>query len=53
VTTRWCVETLEASRDTAYRDLAALVELGLLFPRGSGRSAAYVLKEGEHEGIAR
>lgn len=53
VTNRWCVETLEVSRDTAYRDLAGLVELGLLFSKGSGRTAAYVLKEGEHEGIAR
>ncbi len=54
VTTRWCVEALDVARDTAYRELASLVELGLLSRKGSGRSAAYLLKEGSPvEGIAR
>jgi predicted HTH transcriptional regulator len=47
VTTRWCVETLGVARDTAYRELAGLVELGLLSRKGAGRSAAYMLKAGK------
>jgi predicted HTH transcriptional regulator len=46
VTTGWCIETFSIVRDTAHRDLAALVGLGVLVPRGSGRGAKYVMKEG-------
>jgi len=49
VTTGWCMEALSVARDTAHRDLVDLVELGLLARLGSGRSAAYVLKEGGSE----
>lgn len=45
VTTGWCIEALGVVRDTAHRDLVALVELGLLARTGSGRSAKYVLSE--------
>ena len=45
VTTGWCMETLGVVRDTAHRDLVALVELGLLARAGSGRAAKYVPKE--------
>ncbi len=44
VTTGWCMEALDIVRDTAHRDLVALVKLGILVRRGSGRSAAYVLR---------
>lgn len=46
VTTRWCIETLDVVRDTAYRDLMGLVALGLLARTGSGRGAKYHPKEG-------
>lgn len=46
VTTGWCVKTLGVVRDTAHRDLVSLVELGLLVPKGSGRLAKYMPKEG-------
>ena len=42
VTTRWCMESFEVVRDTAYRDLVGLVRLGLLARKGSGRGAHYV-----------
>jgi predicted HTH transcriptional regulator len=46
VTTRWCMETLDVVRDTAYRDLMGLVALGLLVRTGSGRGAMYLPREG-------
>jgi len=45
VTTRWCMESLQVARDTAHRDLVALVELDLLVRKGSGRGVQYVPKE--------
>ena len=44
VTTKWCIQELKVVRDTAYRDLQGLVKLNLLVPKGSGRSAMYILK---------
>lgn len=44
VTSGWCQKTFHIVRDTANRDLAALVRLGLLTPVGKGRAARYVLK---------
>jgi ATP-dependent DNA helicase RecG len=46
VTTGWCMKTFRVVRDTAHRDLVNLVELNLLVPKGAGRGAAYVLREG-------
>ena len=45
VTTRWCMETMGVARDTAHRDLVALVELDLLVRKGAGRATRYVPKE--------
>lgn len=42
VTTKWCMEHLDVSRDTAHRDLSHLLELGLLVRRGAGRAVRYV-----------
>jgi predicted HTH transcriptional regulator len=42
VTTGWCIETMTVARDTAHRDLVALVKLGLLVRKGSGRNTQYV-----------
>jgi len=50
VTTGWCMQTLGVARDTAHRDLTALVKLGLLKRLGSGRNTRYVRKQ--EEGIA-
>lgn len=44
VTSGWCQKTFHIVRDTANRDLTALVRLGLLAPVGKGRAARYVLK---------
>jgi ATP-dependent DNA helicase RecG len=44
VTTGWCMEALRIVRDTAHRDLVALVKLGVLIRKGAGRAAVYVLK---------
>lgn len=55
VTTRWCMETMDVVRDTAHRDLAELVKMGILVRKGSGRSTKYIpLEEGRlKEGIIR
>jgi predicted HTH transcriptional regulator len=42
VTSGWCQKILEVARDTANRDLSALVQLGLLSVVGKGRSTRYV-----------
>lgn len=42
VTTGWCIEALGVARDTAHRDLVALVERDLLLRVGSGRGVRYV-----------
>lgn len=46
VSTGWCMKTLNVVRDTAHRDLVTLVKLKILVPKGAGRSATYVLKQG-------
>ncbi|MEW6668887.1 MAG: ATP-binding protein [Thermodesulfobacteriota bacterium] len=46
VTNRWCRSRFGIVYNTAYRDLQGLVELGLIEPVGSGRSAMYVPKSG-------
>lgn len=46
VTTGWCMKTFRVVRDTAHRDLVSLVELNMLVPKGAGRGATYVLREG-------
>jgi predicted HTH transcriptional regulator len=38
------MEALGIVRDTAHRNLVALVKLGILIRKGSGRGAVYVLK---------
>ena len=47
VTTGWCMRAMKIVRDTAHRDLAALVQLKILARTGSGRSAVYVLQKGD------
>jgi len=47
VTTGWCMKALKIARDTAHRDLAALVRLKILVRIGSGRSAVYVPQKGD------
>jgi ATP-dependent DNA helicase RecG len=47
VTNRWCRARFNVVYNTAYRDLQGLVDLGLIEPIGSGRSARYVPK-GDH-----
>jgi predicted HTH transcriptional regulator len=47
VTNRWCRARFNVVYNTAYRDLQGLVDLGLIEPVGSGRSARYVAK-GDH-----
>ena len=42
VTTRWCLEVLHVVKDTARRDFAHLVDLGLLSQTGKGRGTKYV-----------
>jgi predicted HTH transcriptional regulator len=42
VTSGWCQKNLEVARDTANRDLAGLVQLGLLSVVGKGRSTRYL-----------
>lgn len=44
VTSGWCRKRLKVVRDTANRDLAGLVELGLLESVGKGRATRYALK---------
>ncbi len=46
VTTGWVMRALGVARDTGHRDLVSLVRLSVLVPRGFGRGAAYVLKQG-------
>ncbi len=46
VTTRWCIRELGVARDTAHRDLSALVELGLLVRTGAGRGTRYLPRSG-------
>jgi predicted HTH transcriptional regulator len=46
VTSGWCQKHLKVVRDTANRDFASLVELGLLTATGKGRGARYVLTSG-------
>jgi len=43
VTTSWCMEEFDVVRDTAHRDLAGLVKLGVLSREGRGRATKYVL----------
>jgi predicted HTH transcriptional regulator len=45
VTSGWCVRHLDVVKDTAYRDLVALVDLQILVRTGRGRNVAYRLKE--------
>ena len=45
VTSGWCQKQLGVVRDTANRDLTALVRLGLLEAVGKGRGARYTLKK--------
>lgn len=42
VTTSWCLDALGVVKDTARRDFAHLVELGLLLRTGKGRGTKYV-----------
>jgi len=42
VNTGWCMNALGVARDTAHRDLTALVNLGLLERTGKGRTVAYI-----------
>lgn len=44
VTSGWCQKRLKVVRDTANRDRAGLVELGLLESLGKGRATRYALK---------
>jgi len=46
VTAGWCMKNLQVVRDTAHRDLTALVKLGILVAKGAGRGARYVFMEG-------
>ena len=43
VTTGWCRKEFGVTQDTAYRDLAALIALGLVEQRGKGRGTHYSL----------
>jgi predicted DNA-binding transcriptional regulator YafY len=43
LTSRRCEEEYGVTRDTAARDFALLVELGLAIKQGRGRSTSYVL----------
>jgi predicted HTH transcriptional regulator len=45
VTSGWCVRHLDVVKDTAHRDLVALVDLQILVRTGRGRNVAYRLKE--------
>ncbi len=45
ITSGWCQKRFEVVRDTANRDLTALVQIGLLNAVGKGRGARYVLKQ--------
>jgi predicted HTH transcriptional regulator len=54
VMTGWCMQTLDVARDTAHRDLAGLVKLGVLVRQGSGRNVRYIPgKEEIHDEIIR
>lgn len=44
VTTGWCTENLEVTRDTAFRDLTQMCDMGVLEKVGSGRGTKYVPK---------
>ncbi len=44
VTSGWCLKEFGVVYNTAYRDLAALVRLGLLKQEGSGRGTRYTLQ---------
>jgi len=41
VSTKWCTDNLDVTRDTAFRDLTAPCELGLLAKTGTGRGTKY------------
>lgn len=45
MTTGWCMETLNISRDTAHRNLVDLAKSDILVSQGSGRGVIYVLRE--------
>lgn len=45
VTTGWCMKTFNVSRDTAHRNIVALVKWNILVRQGSGRGVVYVLRE--------
>lgn len=47
VTTGWCKKQFGVVYDTAYRDLNALIQLGLVNQTGKGRGTKYVLKNSE------
>jgi len=44
VTSGWCLKEFGVVYNTAYRDLDALVRLGLLKQEGSGRGTRYLLQ---------
>jgi predicted HTH transcriptional regulator len=44
VTSGWCLKRFKVTYNTAYRDLSALVALGILVAVGQGRGRRYVLK---------
>jgi predicted HTH transcriptional regulator len=44
VTSGWCRKELGVALLTAQRDLSGLLDLGLIEPKGKGRSARYLLK---------
>ena len=45
VTSGWCLKKFKVVYNTAFRDLTALVRLGILKVEGSGRSTRYVFNE--------
>jgi len=45
----WCVENLQISRATAFRDLNRLTEFGVLSKQGEGRGTKYVAGGALHE----
>lgn len=47
VTSGWCRKAFNVTYDTANRDLAGLLEMGLVARVGKGRSTRYVAKAGE------
>jgi predicted HTH transcriptional regulator len=46
LTSRRCEQEFGVTRDTANRDFKHMISLGLVEPRGKGRSRHYVLKGG-------